>query len=207
MRYYSFIFAFLFAFLATSYAWSGESVSLEIRKEHGNSTEGGKGHHNGTRMGMGMGDSTKKECKQIRSLTTLTKLAANQTKLDELVADKKMTTAMVDALKAKAAKADTTLKTLTANSTLTGQCAVIDANEKTMSECKEMKHLKKLSMIAGNQTALTALMAKKHLNATETDKFKMWAMKAQEKYQKLSSNATLTKICAEKKQEKGSNDG
>ncbi|KAH7083776.1 hypothetical protein FB567DRAFT_91810 [Paraphoma chrysanthemicola] len=184
----------LFAFAATSYAFPGMgSTTLEVRKDH-----------NGTQSNGG--DSTKRACNQIQKLTHLTELAANQTKLDELVAKGKMNATEVDELKNKAAEASTKLQTMESNTTLTSECAVIDAEKKTVQECKKMKKLQKLANLASNTTALDAMVAKKQLNSTQVDKLKEKIQGAQTKLQTMSSNTTLTDFCAQRKQDKSGAD-
>jgi predicted component of type VI protein secretion system len=157
-------------------------------------------HHHG-------GDSTKKECKQIEQLTHLTDLAANQTKLDELVAKGMLDTTEVDELKTKALNATTKLQMLSSNTTLTGECAVIAAGRKTVQECKEMHSLKRLADFAGNQTAVDAFVAKKDLNSIEVDNFEKRIQEAETKLKTLSSNATLTDFCKQREQGKGEGNG
>ncbi|KAF2024794.1 hypothetical protein EK21DRAFT_77920 [Setomelanomma holmii] len=181
----------LFAFAATSYAFPNIGfTSLEVRKDrNGTHTKGA--------------DTIKQACKQMAKLTHLTELAANQTKLDELVAKGKLNSTEVDALKTKATDATTKLQTMASNTTLTTECAAIDAEQKTVSECKQMKQLQKLANLASNTTALDAMVSKKSLNSTEVDKLKEKISKAQTKLQTLSSNTTLTDFCAQRQQGKG----
>lgn len=181
----------LFAFVACSYAFPSMGFNaLEIRKDR-NGT-----HSNG-------GNPTKQACKQITKLTQLTELAANQTKLDELVAKGKMNATEIDQLKAKAAEATTKLQTMESNTTLTSECAAINAERKTVQECKQMNKLQKLANLANNATALDAMVAKKELNTTEVDKLKEKIQSAQTKLQTLSSNTTLTDFCAQRQEGKG----
>jgi hypothetical protein len=184
----------LFAFVASSYAFPSIGfTALEVRKDR-NGT-----HSNG-------GNPTKQACKQISKLTHLTELAANQTKLDELVAKGKMNATEVDQLKAKAAEATTKLQTMESNTTLTNECAVINAEQKTVQECKQMNKLQKLANLASNTTALDAMVAKKELNSTEVDKLKEKIQSAQTKLQTLSSNTTLTEFCVQRQEGKGTAD-
>lgn len=191
MRSFSVVLTLLFAFAATSYAWPSAFSGLEVRKAHGNGTA------------MNRGDSTKKECRQMQRLTQLEALANNQTKLDELVAKGKMNAEQVAALKTKAADEKSKLATLSANSTLTSQCAIINANDRTMQDCREMKRLEKFTKMANNQTALDAFATRQRLNSTQVDALKARVQKAETKLQQLSSNSTLTQLCAQRKQEKG----
>lgn len=185
------ILTLLFAFAATSYAWPSLGFeTLEARK-NGNKTM----HHGG--------NPTQKACKEMQKLEKVSSLGNNQTRLDELVAAKKLDASMVDAIKTKAAEATTKLQTMTSNTTLVGECAVIDAAMKTAGECRSMKMLSKLSMLAGNKTALDAMIAKEKLNGTQVDKLNQKIMKADTKFKAMSSNTTLTQICSAMKQQKG----
>jgi hypothetical protein len=189
--------ALLCAFAATSYASPDPSFhTLEVRKDK-NSTEHGMG------KGMGKGNSLKAECATMRKLTTLTTLAANQTKLDELMAKGAMSSKKVDEIKSKAAAATTKLQTLTSNSTLTTACQSVDAEAMMKSDCKQMKRLNKLAMLAGNTTALDAFAAKKKMNETQVDGLKAKLQKAETKLKSLQSNATLTAFCKQMKSTSG----
>lgn len=148
-------------------------------------------------------DPSKKACKQIEKLTRLTDLAANQTKLDELVAKGMLDTAEVDELIGKAANATSTLQKLSSNTTLTGECAFIAAGRKTVENCKQLHSLQRLSNFAGNQTAVDALAAKENLNSTEVALFEKKMKKVEAKLKELSSNATLTDFCKQRMQGKG----
>jgi hypothetical protein len=191
MRSFSVLIALLFAFVATSYASIDFNLpTLQVRKD-------------GNRTRSNGGDSTKMACKQIKSLTILTSLAANQTKLDELVAKGKMDAAKIDALKAKAADATTKLQTLSSNTTLTTECAAIAAKGKMKKECGQMKQLQKLANLASNTTAMDAYVAKHKLNSTQADGLKTKLQKAETKLKDLQSNTTLTDFCKEMKQAGG----
>jgi hypothetical protein len=188
MRSFGVLLAVLFAFVATSYASIDFHLpTLEIRKDR-NSTK-----HNG-------GDSTKMMCQQIKSLTVLTSLATNQNKLDELVAKGKMDTAKVDALKKKAAEATTKLQNLSSNTTLTTECAAINAKSKMKKECGQMKRLQKLANLATNATALDAFTAKHKLDSTQVDGLKIKVQNADTKFKAMQSNTTFTDFCKQMKQ-------
>ncbi|KAF2477089.1 uncharacterized protein BDR25DRAFT_309393 [Lindgomyces ingoldianus] len=182
MRSFSFIVALLFALVTSSYAWP-EGI-LAPRK-------GGK--NNGTTNG----NSVNKACRTMSKLTHLTALAANQTKLDALVAKGKLNQTEVEALKAKAANATTELQTMQANTTLVTECAVIDAHQKVVGECKAMKKLANLANLANNQTAMDAFMAKKKLNDTQMAKLEEKIGNATTKLKALQANTTLTDLCAQ----------
>jgi hypothetical protein len=186
MHSFRFLVAFLFAFLALSYA--SEIPELEARKDG-----------NATRSKDDKGDSIKKACKEMGKLTFLTSLAANQTKLDELVAKGKMTAAKVDALKAKATAAAPKLQALSSNTTLTAECATLDANKKMEKECKHMKKLQGFANLANNDTAMNAFAARKKLNGTQVDHLKEGLQDKVAKLKALQANTTLTDFCTKGK--------
>jgi hypothetical protein len=197
MRSFSVILALLFAFAATSYAWPGaEFPTLEVRKHgEGNSTKSNNPEN-----------VLKKSCKKMRKLNALSQIAANQTKLDAWVTEGKLNTAEVDALKAKAANATAELKTLQSNTTLVSECAIVNAERKSVGQCMQMKMLTKLAALAGNETAMTAFEEKKKLNETGIEKLKTRIAEAQTKLKDLQSNITLTDFCtqrAQQQQQKG----
>ncbi|KAF2449960.1 hypothetical protein P171DRAFT_428079, partial [Karstenula rhodostoma CBS 690.94] len=136
-------------------------------------------------------------------MVQLTELAANQTKLDNLVSKGKLNATEVQVIKDKAANATTTLKTLQANSTLVDECNVIAANRQVKAQCSAMKKLVRNAALASNATAMDAFVAKKKLNDTQVTKFKERISEAQTKLQELQSNTTLTDLCAQQKSQKG----
>lgn len=193
MHSFSILLTLLFAFAATSYAWpSIDFPTLEPRKQHGNGTNS----NNPERV-------LEKSCAKMRKLTVLSEIANNQTKLDEWVAKGKLDTAEVDTLKAKAANATTELQTMQSNTTLVGECAVVDAERKSVSECQQMKKLTKLAALAGNETAMAAFEQKKNLNETGIENLKVKITEAETKLKELQSNTTLTDFCAQRQQQKG----
>jgi hypothetical protein len=185
MRSFSILTALLFAFVATSYAT--DMTILDARKVHNETRSRG-------------GDTTQKACKEMRKLTVLTSLAANQTKLDTLVAEGKIDTAKADKLKKEAAAAAPKLQALTANSTLVDECATIDAEGHMTQQCKQMKRLQRLAKLAGNATAMDAFAAKQNLNATQVDGLENKVQEAETKLKALEANATLTDFCKQMKQ-------
>jgi hypothetical protein len=188
MHSYKFIVALLFAFLAVSYA--SDVPALAARKDR-NATRS-KGN-----------DSIEKTCKEMSKLTFLTSLAANQTKLDQLVAKGKMDTAKVDGLKAKAAAAMPKLQALTSNTTLTTECATLNADKQMKKQCKQMKKLKKFANLASNTTAMEAFAAHKKLNGTQVGNLKKKLQKMETELKALQANTTLTDFCKQMKQGKG----
>lgn len=160
-----------------------------------------KGHeNNGTAAGvanMGThGNSEKKQCSEMSHLTKFVDLVNNATKLTELETKHNMTAAKITKLKASAANATTRLTELQSNTTLTSQCAIVDAGEKLKSQCKEMKMLTKMMEVAGNATALSDMAAKKNWTDAKITKFKARAANATMKLTKLTSNTTLVDACA-----------
>jgi hypothetical protein len=196
MHSFRVLIALLFAFVAMSYA--SDMPELQAREDR-NATH----HKGGEKGGNKGGDSVKKTCKEMSKLTFLTTLAANQTKLDELVAKGKMNATKVDELKAKAAAATTKLQTLTSNTTLTAECAMMNANMEMKHQCKEMKKLQKFTMLASNTTAMDAFAAHKKLNATQVDHLKATLQTMGTKLKALQANTTLTAFCKQMKQAKG----
>ncbi|KAH7384189.1 hypothetical protein DE146DRAFT_668038 [Phaeosphaeria sp. MPI-PUGE-AT-0046c] len=186
MRSISLLVSLLFAFMATTHAF--ELASLEARKDR-----------NATRSG---GDPTKMACKQMQKLTSLTTLAANQTKLDELVAKGKLDTAKVDELKKKAAEATTKLQTMSSNSTLTSECAAIQAKSQMKQACGQMKRLERMAKLANNATAMADFAAKRNLTSTQMDNLKKKAQGSDAKLKVLEANTTLTDFCKQNKQAK-----
>lgn len=194
MRSISVLFAILFAFAATSYAWpSAEHQTLEVRKpSDGNNTKSDDPER-----------ALKKSCKKMRKLTVLSEIANNQTKLDAWVAEGKLDAPEVDAIKAKAVNATAELQAMQSNTTLVGECAIVDAERKSAQQCRQMKKLTKLAALAGNDTAMAAYEQKKGLNETDIEKLKTKVAEAATKLQELQSNTTLTDLCTQRQQQKG----
>lgn len=110
-------------------------ASVVSAKDHGNST------------------STKSQCKQIFKLTSITNLAANDTKLAQHF-DNNQTA--IDAFKSKAAEAQTKLTGLSSNSTLMDECASIQAHSEQVKACGQIKRAEYMVALAANETALQA---------------------------------------------------
>lgn len=108
------------------------------RKKHGDAGAAS----NGTRAATGKaefengtkGTSEKGQCKEIEQLTKLTSIMNNATALSEFETKHNLTAAQIDEFKAKAANATTRLTELQANSTLTTQCSVVNAEGKLMDQ-------------------------------------------------------------------------
>lgn len=84
---------------------------------------------NGTR-----GTSEKSQCNEIERLTKLTSLMNNATALSEFETKHNLTAAQIDELTTKAANATTRLTELQANTTLTTQCAAVNAESTVMDQ-------------------------------------------------------------------------
>lgn len=153
--------------------------------------------------------SSRSPCKKLRKLNALSQMAANQTKLDVWVAEGKLDTAEVDAIKAKAANATAELQTMKFNTTLVSECAVVGAERKSVNQCKQMKTLTKLAALAGNEeTAMTAFEQKKGLNETSIKKLRAKVAEAQTKLINMQSNTTLRDFCTQRaQQQKQKGDG
>jgi len=155
----------------------------------GHKSNGAKGHHKN-------GGTQDFECKEMAKLTKLTSLANNATALSELETKHNLTAAEISKIKDSAANATTLLTKLQSNSTLVSQCAIVDAHEKVVQQCKEIATLKKLTAFANNATAMSELETKKNLTATEVSKIKEAAANATTKLTKLQSNTTLVAACS-----------
>ncbi|ORY10794.1 hypothetical protein BCR34DRAFT_588344 [Clohesyomyces aquaticus] len=188
MRSISFVVALLFALVSSTYAWPEIHV-LEARK-------GGKGN------GTANGNSVNRACRKMAKLESITALAANQTKLDAMVAKGRLNATEVEAIKAKAANATTELQTMQGNTTFVTECAVIGAHQKVVGQCKAMKSLAKLSDLANNATAMAALASKKQLNETQMAKLQEKIGNATTKLKEMQANTTLTDLCASQQKAK-----
>ena len=193
MRSFSVLLTLIFTITASSYAWPSTNYpTLEARKQ---------GDRNNTDSND-PGNALKRSCKKMRRLNALSQLSANQTKLDTWVAEGKLDTAGVDAIKEKAANAIAELQTLQSNTTLVAECAVVNAERRSVRQCKKIKKLTKLAALAGNETALAALEQKKGLNETAIERLKTKIAEASTKLQEMQSNNTLTDFCAQRQQQK-----
>ncbi|KAF2126600.1 hypothetical protein P153DRAFT_297557 [Dothidotthia symphoricarpi CBS 119687] len=189
MRSISVLLALLFAFATTSYAFPSPNSNLPTLlypRKHGN-------NNNST---ASTGRALKKQCNKISKLTKLTSLASNQTKIDQLVAQGRMTTADVTKLQAKAANATITLQSLESNSTLVAECNAVSAHQKDVKQCNQLQRLTSLVALAGNQTILDELATKKGVNETRLEEK---LAKAETKLKEMETNTTLTDFCAQRK--------
>lgn len=121
-------------------------LAMAVSAEGGDNNKGDKGGKGGE-MSIG------KQCFQMAKWEMMEKLAANDT---ELAAKFHSNQTQIDAFKKKAADAEPKLKAMSANATLVGECAGINAQAKEMGECGKMKFAEKMIALAGNDTALQA---------------------------------------------------
>ncbi|KAH9885688.1 hypothetical protein F4778DRAFT_499480 [Xylariomycetidae sp. FL2044] len=136
------------------------------------------------------GTSIKSQCKSVAKMQNLVELAANQTKLDSKTDGN---TTLEDEIKSKAAEATTQLSTLTSNTTLMDQCAVIQAHADSVESCSDMQKLEKQIATASNDTKL---QDKFEGNTTEIDAFQAKTAEWQSKLAALQGNSSLTTFCA-----------
>ncbi|KAI0011304.1 hypothetical protein F4779DRAFT_238169 [Xylariaceae sp. FL0662B] len=136
------------------------------------------------------GTSVKSQCRTIAKMQNLVDLAANQTKLENKADGN---TTKIDEVKSKAADASTQLTSMTANATLMGECAVIQAHQDSVQACGDIQKIEKMMAIAANDTKLNNKLDN---NATKIDEFKAKASDMAAKLTDLQSNGTLTTFCA-----------
>ncbi|KAK7949404.1 uncharacterized protein PG986_010290 [Apiospora aurea] len=150
------------------------------------SAEGGDnkgGDHKGA-------NSIGKQCFQMAKLEMITQLGANDT---ALAAKFNNNQTKIDDFKQKVAESETKLKAMTANATLVGECATINAEAREKGECGKMKFAEKMIAMAGNDTQLTAKFKN---NQTKIDDFKKKASAAKADLSAMQGNATLTSFCS-----------
>jgi len=139
--------------------------------------------------------SVKGTCKRIAALTNLSNMAANQTRLDTLLASKKLTQEQVDNILSKKDAINAELQQLSSNSTLTAECGVINAHRKVVEGCNKLDKLEKLVELANNKTAYDEHLAGEILNQKQTEQLKKNMETAELKLQELRSNSTLVELC------------
>jgi hypothetical protein len=152
-------------------------------------------------------NSVKAACAQMQELTMLTKLAANQTLLEDLVTKKKLNASEASALETKAASASSQLSTLANNATLVSQCAVVDAHESLVVQCDQMTRLEQWEKLASNTTALDELATKRNLTQAAISKLQEQAANASTVLKTMESNATLVTSCQQLQAKKSNNTG
>lgn len=139
--------------------------------------------------------SVKGTCKRIAALTNLSTMAANQTRIDTLLADKRLTQEQVDNILSKKDAINAELQRLSSNTTLTTECGVINAHRKFVKGCKKLDKLEQLVELANNKTAYDEHLAGEILNQKQTEQLKKNMESAELKLQELRSNSTLVELC------------
>ncbi|KAF9690994.1 hypothetical protein EKO04_011144 [Ascochyta lentis] len=180
MRSYSWLIA-LAALLTTSHAWP-ELPHFELQ-------QAGNANAASTQR------SVKGTCKRIAALTRLSNMAANQTNLDAMLADRKLTQEQVDYIETKKDAINSELQQLSSNTTLTAECGAVNAHRKAARDCKKLDKLEKLVELANNKTAYDEHLAGEVLNQKQTEQLKQNMENAELKLQALRSNSTLIKLC------------
>ncbi|KAF3038305.1 hypothetical protein E8E12_005180 [Didymella heteroderae] len=122
-------------------------------------------------------------------------MAANQTRLDALLADKKLAQEQVDNILSKVDAVNAELQQLRSNGTLTAECGVINAHVKVVKGCKKLDKLEKLVKLANNKTAYDEHLAGEILNQKQTEQLKKNMETAELKLQELRNNSTLIDLC------------
>lgn len=139
--------------------------------------------------------SVKGTCKRMAALTNLSTMAANQTRLDTLIAEKKLTQEQVDNILSKKDAINAELQQLSSNATLTAECGVINAHKTVVKGCQKLEKLEKLVELANNKTAYDEHLAGEVLNPKQTEQLKKNMETAELKLQELRSNSTLAELC------------
>lgn len=134
-------------------------------------------------------------CKRMAALTNLSTMAANQTRLETLLAEKKLTQEQVDNILSKKDAINAELQQLSSNSTLTAECGVINAHRKVVKGCRKLDKLEKLVELANNKTAYDEHLAGEILNQKQTEQLKKNMETAELKLQELRNNGTLVELC------------
>jgi hypothetical protein len=124
-------------------------------------------------------------------------MATNQTLLDDLLAEKKVTQDQVDYIEARKDAINSELQELGSNTTLTTECDTIDAHRKAVRDCKKLDKLEKLAELASNKTAYNEHLAGEVLNQKQMEQLQKNMEDAEIKLQELRSNNTLVKLCTE----------
>ncbi|KAL1592958.1 hypothetical protein SLS59_009602 [Nothophoma quercina] len=139
--------------------------------------------------------SIKGTCKRIAALTNLSSMAANQTSLDAMLADKKITQEQVDYLETTKDAINAELQDLNSNTTLTTECGTLNAHRKAVKDCKRLDKLEKLVELANNKTAYDEHLAGELLNQKQTEQLKKNMEDAEIRLQQMRGNGTLVKLC------------
>lgn len=176
------LFVAISAFVATSYARPGHQ---HFELQQASSADANSAQR-----------SVKGTCKRMAALTNLSTMAANQTRLDTLLADKKLTQEQVDNILSKKDAINAELQQLRSNSTLTAECGVINAHRQVVKGCEKLDKLEKLAELANNKTAYDEHLAGEILNQKQIEQLKKNMETAELKLQELRDNSTLIELCA-----------
>lgn len=141
------------------------------------------------------GRSVRGMCRHIASLTNLSNTAANQTRIDALLASKKLSQEQVDDILSKKDAINAELQELSTNTTLTAECGVINAHREVVKSCRKLDKVQKLVELANNKTAYDEHLAGEILNMKQTEQLKKNMESAELKLQELRSNSTLIELC------------
>ncbi|KAF2628255.1 hypothetical protein BU25DRAFT_421236 [Macroventuria anomochaeta] len=182
MRSYSWL-VVISAFIASSHAWP-EPPHFELQQTE--NTNAASAHR-----------SVQGTCKRIAALTNLSNMVANQTRMDTLLADRKLTQEQVDYMETKKDAIKSELQRLSSNTTLVAECDVINAHSKAVKDCKKLDKLEKLAELANNKTAYDEHLAGEILNQKQTEQLKKNMEDAEIKLQELRSNSTLIGLCTD----------
>jgi len=141
--------------------------------------------------------SIEKGCGQVRALENLNKLANNQTALDAMATHGKIAQGRADWIKSNNDKIVAKLNALKSNSTLMAGCDIINAQLDLSRRCAKLQKLQKLVDLAQDEKTLLNSTAGDFLTQDQKDRLRQKADQVQLKLQKLKSNSTLTKLCAD----------
>lgn len=134
-------------------------------------------------------------CRRIAALTNLSNMAANQTLLDELLSERKISKAQVDDIKQRKDDINAELQTLNSNATLAAECGAVNAHRQAVKDCKRLAKLEQLAELAKNKTAYDEHLAGELLNQKQTEQLKKNMETAEIKLQEMRSNSTLVEVC------------
>lgn len=180
MRSYRWLVA-LVLLITTSYAWP-ELPHFKLQQA-------------GNTNAASVPGSTLGSCKRINALMMLSNMAANQTIIDAMLADKKLTQEQVDYIEDKRDTINSELQKLSSNATLTSECDAINAHQKAVKDCKKLYRLEKLVEMANNKTTYNEHLASELLNQKQMEQLKKNMEDAEIKLQELGSNSTLVTLC------------
>lgn len=135
------------------------------------------------------------QCHELSHLTHLARLGQNETALQDIDAQRKLSPEQSARLVNETVNAATRLTKLTANATLTDMCGVYDAHNKLVSQCKTMDKLQQLSRLAPNATLLDDFETRRNLTATKVSRLQEKAQNATVELATMQSNASLVADC------------